>query len=65
MYSNAKHLFLARDPDEASRRRYGEIGGIDRRQVEAIVMRLRRHEFLWINRGDSDGGPYLAIIRSK
>jgi hypothetical protein len=65
MYSNAHDLFLARDPDALSRRRYGEIGGVDPKLVEAIVMTLRRHEFLWISRGDTEGGPYLAIIEAR
>lgn len=65
MYSNAHDLFLARDPDKRSRQRYGEIGGVDPKLIEAIVMTLKRHEFLWINRGDGEGGPYLCIIEAK
>lgn len=65
MYSNATHLFLSRDPDKRSRQRYGEIGGVDARLIEAIVMQLRRHEFLWIYKGDGNGGPYLAIIEAQ
>lgn len=65
MYSNSQHLFLSRDPDEASRKRYGEIGGVDRRLVEAAVMKLRKYEFLYINKGDEAGGPYLAIIEAR
>src|SRR4029077_6257073 len=62
MYSTSTHLFLAKDPDEASRRRYGEIGGIDPRLVAAIVMKLRRWQFLYIHKPDASGGPYLCII---
>ena len=65
MYSNAQHLLLSRDPDKRSRERYGEIGGVDPRLIEAIVLSLKRHEFLWINKGDGAGGPYLAIIEAK
>lgn len=65
MYSNASDLFLSRDPDKRSRQRYGEIGGVDPRLIEAIVLTLKRHEFLWISRGDGAGGPYLAIIEAK
>jgi len=65
MFSNAHHLFFSRDPDQRSRQRYGEIGGVDPRLIQSIVMGLRRHEFLWINKGDATGGPYLAIIEAK
>lgn len=65
MYSNAVHLFLSKDPDSRSRQRYGEIGGIDPKLVEAAVMKLRMYEFLYIHRGDEDGGAYLAIIEAK
>jgi len=65
MYSNAQHLFFSRDPDKRSRQRYGEIGAVDAGFVEAIVLSLRRHEFLWINKGDGQGGPYLSIIKAK
>lgn len=65
MYSNAQHLFLSKDPDAASRKRYGEIGGVDPKLIEAIVMRLKRYEFLYINKGDGAGGPYLCIIEAR
>lgn len=64
MYSNSTHLFLAKDPDKASRRRYGEIGGIDPQLVEAIVMKLQRFQFLYIRKADQFGGPYLCIIEA-
>jgi hypothetical protein len=65
MYSNAQHLFLSKDPDAASRKRYGEIGGVDPKLIEAIVMRLKRFEFLHIDKGDGSGGPYLSIIEAR
>lgn len=65
MYSNSTHLFLAKDPDEASRRRYGEIGGIDPKLVAAIVMKLKRFQFLYIRKADQHGGPYLCIIEAS
>lgn len=49
-YSQASHLFLAHDPDRRSRERFGEIGGIDARVVEAAVESLRQYEFLYIRR---------------
>jgi hypothetical protein len=65
MYSNSTHLFLSKDPDEASRRRYGEIGGIDPRLVAAIVMSLKRFQFLYIRKADEHGGPYLCVIEAS
>jgi hypothetical protein len=62
MYSNSTHLFLSKDPDARSRQRYGEIGGIDPQLVSAIVMQLRRYQFLYIRKADQHGGPYLAVI---
>lgn len=64
MYSNATHLFLSKDPDAQSRKRYGEIGGVDPKLLSAAVMALRRYEWIYIHRGDAKGGPYLAVINS-
>jgi hypothetical protein len=61
MYSNSTHLFFSRDPDKRSRQRYGEIGGVDPRLIEAAIMSLGRYEFLYINKN----GPYMAIIRAS
>lgn len=65
MYSNSTHLFLSKDPDKNSRRRYGEIGGIDPHLVEEIVMRLQRYQFLYIRKADQHGGPYLCVIEAS
>lgn len=65
MYSNTTHLFLSRDPDAVSRRRYGEIGGVDPALLSDAVMRLRKYEFLYVHKGDSDGGPYLAVLDAQ
>jgi hypothetical protein len=65
MYSNSWHLFFSRDPDVRSRQRYGEIGGVDPRLLAAVIDKLKLHQFLWINKGDGKGGPYLAIIDAK
>lgn len=47
----AQHLFLANDPDVAMQKRYGEIGGgIDPDAVRYTVSRLKRFEFVYINR---------------
>jgi hypothetical protein len=65
MYSNSTHLFLSKDPDVASRRRYGEIGGVNPKLIEDAVMGLKKYEFLYIHRGDEAGGPYLAVLDAK
>lgn len=57
-YNQAHHLFLANDPDERSRERFGEIGGVDPKVVEEIVMGLKQYEFLYIRRN----GPVLCKI---
>jgi hypothetical protein len=62
MYSNSQHLFFGRDPDKRSRQRYGEIGGVDPKLVEAGVLSLRKFEFLHIDKGTADGGPYICIV---
>jgi len=49
----AHHLFLGNDPDEAARKRYGEIGaGIDPDLVRALTAKLKRYQFLYINRDE-------------
>lgn len=51
-YSMATHLFIHKDPDKRGRQRYGEISGVDPRLVDATVMALERHEFLYIRQYD-------------
>ena len=51
-YSMAEHMFIHNDPDARARKRYDEIGGVDPRLVESTIMRLARHEFLYIRRRD-------------
>jgi hypothetical protein len=41
VYSATTHLFLGRDTDERNVRRFGEIGGVDPKEVEGIVRNLR------------------------
>lgn len=49
-YSQAMHLFLGATSDERHRKRFGEIGGVDPKLVEAIVARLPDHHWLYIRR---------------
>lgn len=57
-YSQAIHLFLHYDPDERARKRFDEIGGVDPNLVRAIVARLKKHQWLYINRD----GPFMCIV---
>jgi hypothetical protein len=47
-YSQASHLFLFRDRDKRNRERYGEIGGMDPREVQAITASLPKYHALYI-----------------
>lgn len=58
MYSQAQHLFLHNDPDARARKRFGEIGGVDPKLIENVIMKLAKHEWLYIYRD----GPKLAIV---
>ena len=60
-YSQSDHLFIGNDPDKRARQRYGEIGGVDPKLVEAEVSKLHKHEFLYIRRNGKNG-PEIAVI---
>ena len=65
-YNSPVHLFLGKDTDDRNVRRFGEIGGVDPREVESIVRNLRLYaidgksisEVLYIDKR----GPYMALI---
>jgi hypothetical protein len=65
-YNAPTHLFLGKDTDDRNVRRFGEIGGVDPREVESIVRNLRLFsidgnsvsEVLYIDKR----GPYMAVI---
>lgn len=65
-YSSASHIFLGRDNDQRNIRRFGEIGGFDPGEVEAIVRNLRLHridghtvsEKLYLDQR----GPYKCLV---
>jgi hypothetical protein len=44
---------MAKDPDKASRDRFGEIGGRDGREVSGWNMSLKRFQFLYLRRTDN------------
>ena len=52
-YSQAQHVFLARDPDKRSRDRYGEISGVDPDLVRGAVLALPKYHWLYIRTEDS------------
>jgi len=51
-YSAPEHMFLAYDPDHETRKRYDEIGGLERGTVQGVTMGLARHRyhFMYIQR---------------
>lgn len=52
-YNQAEHLFLGPEPDARNRKRFGEIGGVDPRIVEAAVMELDRYQWVYLRRTGS------------
>lgn len=62
IWSNAHHLFLGRDPDANSRKRYGEISGADPRVMAEVCSKLGKYEFLYVRKADQQGGPYYCIV---
>lgn len=65
-YSSATHLFLGRDNDDRNVKRFGEIGGFDPKETEAIVRNLRLYsvdgktvsEKLYLDMR----GPYRCLV---
>lgn len=60
-YSQSEHIFLAYDPDAASRKRYDEIGGFDPKIVSEATRKLKPYEFLYMKRT----GQHLCIVGAK
>jgi hypothetical protein len=70
-YNQSTHFFLGKDTDERNTNRFGEIGGIDPREVSELVRHLPVHriiddqgqpqhisEKLYIDKR----GPYMAVV---
>lgn len=65
-YNAPTHLFLGKDSDERNIKRFGEIGGVDPREVEGVVRNLKLYqingnsvsEVLYVDKR----GPYLASL---
>jgi hypothetical protein len=60
-YSQAGHLFLGNNPDDADRKRYSEIGGVDRKLVSEVVASLPKYHWLYIKRNGRNG-PEMCIV---
>lgn len=48
-YSQAQHLFLSWDPDKDTRRRYGEIGGMDPHLVIDATEQTDEYEWVYVH----------------
>ncbi len=57
-YSQSEHMFLAFDPDTRAQERYGEIGGVDPKLIQATVAKLPKYHWLYIRRT----GRVAAVI---
>jgi hypothetical protein len=51
-YSQASHLFFFRESDRRNLARLGEIGGVDAKEVMAIIAALPEHHFLYVSARD-------------
>lgn len=49
-YGQAEHLLLGPEPDARNRKRFGEIGGVDPKLVEAAVMETERYGWTYLRR---------------
>lgn len=48
-YSQAQHLFISFDPDKDTRRRYGEIGGMDPKLIITATEQLDEYEWVYVH----------------
>lgn len=59
-YGASEHVFLVNDPDQRSRKRYAEIGGVDGNQVATATQSLKPYQFLYIERTHG----YMCVVDS-
>jgi hypothetical protein len=64
-YGAAEHIFIFKDPDRRNRARYDEIGGVDPKQVEEIVMTLNEYEALYLKRTPQNGQQVMCIVEAR
>jgi len=65
-YSQAEHIFMSNDRDVEARKRYAEIGGVDRHLILHNLARLRKYELLYIKRtapadADTNESPMCIV----
>jgi hypothetical protein len=60
-YGAAEYVFLFYDPDKKNRERYDEIGGFDPKEIERILMSLRKYQALCLKRD----GRHVCIVDRK
>jgi hypothetical protein len=60
-YGQAEHLFVGFDPDQQSRERFGEIGGVDPKLVQREAAKLKKFEWLYFRRSDR----VLCVIEAE
>lgn len=63
-YSAAQHLFLANDPDERTRERYAEIGGIDPKLVLRVTSQLSQFQFFYVRRARRGTPARYCVIEA-
>lgn len=57
-YNQCEHLFLGKDPEDRSIKRFAEFGGIDPKIIYREVPRLNKYEYLYIRRS----GPAVCVV---
>jgi hypothetical protein len=60
-YSQSEHIFITKDPDKRNRERYGEIGGFNPKEIDAVSQSLKPYQFLYLERTHG----YMCIVDSK
>lgn len=60
IYNAPEHLFLFNDPDVKNRERFGQIGGVEPKEIEETVGRLGQYQCLYVKRT----GPYLCVVNA-
>lgn len=62
MYSQASHIFLSPDPDEDARKRYSEIGGIDKKLLLHNLERCGTYQFVYVGKKTKTQPTVICIV---
>lgn len=62
MYSQASHIFLSPDPDEDARKRYSEIGGIDKKLLLHNLERCESYQFVYVGKKQKNTPTTICIV---